>query len=401
MLRPTAHAMPVVSEMVHPRSMDFRNQRKCIMLRDTQGLAWTKIAPRLQTLRGAGHHPSPSQCRKLYTAFSAKLGRRPYKYSKCGRKPWKVTPDMTQFIVQRLLYLRNKCICTSTTLQREVLREKHVQVEASTIRKVLKKQGFRWLPRRQKPRYTKDDRAARRRFAQDILDLGPRRFREHFAMSMDGVVLAVPPSDHTDRENFCHVGDTHMWRKRTEAAQPELAGDDMYTKQIPRARAVPFWGGIGPGGFGLVLFHPGKKVKTHQWVEAAEGGRLVAACKRARPDRDRGPWHILCDNERFLEAPASRAVHARQHVRLCHVPRHSPDLNPVELFWGWLRKQLRRMDMADFIRGRPPVTRAGLKARVRGLVQTLRAKRVAAQCFLSLAKTCQAVKRKRGAASGA
>ena len=98
------------------------------MLRDTEGLSWRNIAPRLQTLRGAGHHPSPTQCRRVYNAFSTKLGRRQYKYNKCGRKAWKVTPEIAHFICQRLLALRNKCICTSTTLQREVLREKQVHL---------------------------------------------------------------------------------------------------------------------------------------------------------------------------------------------------------------------------------------------------------------------------------
>ena len=161
------------------------------------------------------------------------------------------------------------------------------------------------------------------------------------------------------------------------------------------------WGGIGPGGFGLVLFHPSKKVNTEEWVEAVEAGRLVAACKRARPDRERGPWHILCDNERFLKAPASREAHGACHVHLCHIPPRSPDLNPVELFWGWLRKQLRAMDLADFMGGRPPVTRIRLKARVRGLLETQRARRVATRCFLLLGKAWEVVARKRGTASGA
>eukprot|EP00973_Karenia_brevis_P034678 4785323-Karenia_brevis.AAC.1 len=68
---------------------------------------------------------------------------------------------------------------------------------------------------------------------------------------MDGVVLSVPPSAPEERENFCRIGESHMWRTRSEAACPELAGKDEYAKQLPKARAVPLWGGIGPGGFGL------------------------------------------------------------------------------------------------------------------------------------------------------
>ena len=71
-----------------------------------------------------------------------------------------------------------------------------------------------------------------------------------------------------------------MWRKRSEAAQADLSGDDLYDKQLPATRAVPMWGGIGPGGFGLVLFHQWKKVNTDEWLEAVAAGNLVNACKR-------------------------------------------------------------------------------------------------------------------------
>ena len=71
------------------------------------------------------------------------------------------------------------------------------------------------------------------------------------------------------------------------------------------------------------------------------------------------------------------------------------------MFWGWLRKRLQKMDLADLQAGREPVDRSRLKARVRSLVETRRAKTVARHCFLSLLKTCEKVRRKRGAASGA
>ena len=111
----------------------------------------------------------------------------------------------------------------------------------------------------------------------------------------------------------------------------------------------------------------------------------------------------------FHGAPASRVARTRARVQLCHVPppththahTRSPDLNPVEMFWGWLRKRLQKMDLADLQAGREPVDRSRLKARVRSLVETRRAKTGARHCFLSLLKTCEKVRRKRGAASGA
>ena len=113
--------MPLVPQMQHPDSMHSTNQRLCAILRDTKGWPWSKIAQRLRTFQGRGHHPSPRQCRDVYKAFSAKLGHREYTYHNCGRKAWQVTPEIVRFIVRRLLDLRTRCICMPTTLQRVVM----------------------------------------------------------------------------------------------------------------------------------------------------------------------------------------------------------------------------------------------------------------------------------------
>ena len=385
--------------MVHPNSMNFANQRKCVLLRDIHNLAWDKIAQKCVTRRGQGHHPSARQCREVYAAFSRTTGRRTYHYSNCGRKPWKVTSAVESFLARKLLALRKSCICTSTTLQRELLREKQVQLATSTIRKILEKKGYHWLPRSQKPKYSTKDKERRVAFAEEVLDMSQQQYLQHLTMAMDGVVLALPPDDPVDRENFCRVGETHMWRKKDEAAKPELSGADMYNKQLPLARAVPMWGGIGTGGFGLVMFHKWKKVDQDEWSAAVEQGKLTAACRSARPGRQRGPWHILCDNESFLKAKATQVAHAKARVELWHIPPRSPDLNPVEKFWGWLRKRLRAMDLADLKAKRRPIQRTALKARVRRLVQTERAKAVAKNFVVGLRQVSAEVVRKKGAAS--
>ena len=102
----------------------------------------------------------------------------------------------------------------------------------------------------------------------------------------------------------------------------------------------------------------------------------MAACRSAC-GRWRGPWTALCDNESFLNAKATKAAHAKARVELWHIPPRSPDLNPVEKFRGRLRKRLRAMDLADFKAKKRPIQRAALKARVRRLVATAKAKDVA------------------------
>ena len=92
-------------------------------------------------------------------------------------------------------------------------------------------------------------------------------------------------------------------------------------------------------------------------------------------------------------------AHAKARVELWHIPARSPDLNPVEKFWGWLRKRLREMDLADLKAKRRPVQRTALKARVRSVVAPARAKRVAKNYAFGLRKVCEEVRRKKGAAT--
>ena len=84
-------------------------------------------------------------------------------------------------------------------------------------------------------------------------------------------------------------------------------------------------------------------------------------------------------------------------MQLWHVPPKSPDLNPAENFWSWLRRDLRSKDLADLRAGRPAISKFAFKARVRNLCGTQRAAAVARACARRLRKTCAEVVRKRGA----
>ena len=63
--------------------------------------------------------------------LSVTKGCRKFKYSICGRKPWKVSKEVEQFVVRKLKELRKKCVCTSTTLQEVLAKEMHVELECS------------------------------------------------------------------------------------------------------------------------------------------------------------------------------------------------------------------------------------------------------------------------------
>jgi transposase len=233
-------AMVLLQEVVSKRSMNFANQRKAYVLRTVGKKSWTHIAGQVVNLQG--NRPAWGSVRNVVTAFSVKRGRRHYKYARCGRKPWKMTPDVQQYVLRRLLADRTSKVVTSKTLQADVAREKGVLVADSCIRKLLLKRGYKWLPRRQKRKYSAAEKRVRLGFARAALRLGERGLLGKLSMSLDGVILSMPPSRDVDRFNYCWAGSTYMWRKPSEANKPALAGDESYGKQVPIQRCIPLWG---------------------------------------------------------------------------------------------------------------------------------------------------------------
>ena len=190
-----------------------------------------------------------------------------------------------------------------------------------------------------------------------------------------------------------------MWRKRSEGAKDELAGDSKYGKQVPQERAVPMWGGIGRTAFGLVCFHKNKKINSEDWAKVVRLGNLKRACQEACAPQKNGPWVVVCDNESFLDAKDSKKAYKQCNVELMHVPPRSPDLNPVEKYWSWVRRRLRALDLKDLHAKRKPLGKSALQARVRRVLQTRKAKTVASRIFLGFRKTCQECVNKSGRAT--
>jgi transposase len=199
------------------------------------------------------------------------------------------------------------------------------------------------------------------------------------------MVLTVAPTGPTDRKNYCLHGETHMWRKRCEANKPELAGEDPFADQIPLARAIPLWAGISQQGYCEIIFHKTKKVNTEEWVkEGLKKGKLMAAVRKLQPTRPSGARRILCDNESFLSAKKCALFYKSKGIVLLQIPPRSPDLNPIEMYWAWVRRQMRLKDLEDLRCRRPALGKTATKARVRALLRTKKAQQVAGRMFMTL-----------------
>ena len=163
--------MVLVRHNVHAAALSPPMQKKVVHLRDKKGLPFWKIAEKVWNLRR--DRPSTQHCLDVYNSFGdqAAAGYKKDNYHKCGRSAWKLTEPVKKFLVKRLLSLRGKCICTSTTLQEHLVREKHVKVDTSKIRQLLRDEGFKWARRNQKRIYSQAQREERVKFAKALLRL--------------------------------------------------------------------------------------------------------------------------------------------------------------------------------------------------------------------------------------
>lgn len=176
--------MPVQHQTVHPNSLDLFNQRKVWSLRK-EGMGWADIASSVENLQG--EPTSEQNAKNVYTSFSKRKSVvKKHHYDKCGRKAWKLTTLAKRFLLKKLLALRTKCICTSTTLQSELAREMSIKLDASKIRQHLRESGYRWLPRCQKRKYSKEVMEERMAFCRKVLRMTLAELRIEFALSIDG-----------------------------------------------------------------------------------------------------------------------------------------------------------------------------------------------------------------------
>ena len=79
-----------------------------------------------------------------------------------------------------------------------------------------------------------------------------------------------------------------------------------------------------------------------------------------RPFGVLGRGQFSATTKLFAHRCTSKPAMAAAGVRAWRVPASSPDLNPVEKFWAWLRRRIRIKDCEDLRRRRPPIGKMSL-----------------------------------------
>ena len=154
------------------------------------------------------------------------------------------------------------------------------------------------------------------------------------------------------------------------------------------------------GATAAVFWHTSSKTNQQDWAKAVREGKLSDAILKLTP-KAKQPFTVHCDNESFLRAKERMRVYRAKHIVLWDCPPKSPDLNPVEMFWGWMRKKLRRMDLADLRKKRKPLGKVAYPARLKSVLNSVAAQKAAKNFANRLRKTCREVMDWKGAASDA
>ena len=106
----------------------------------------------------------------------------------------------------------------------------------------------------------------------------------------------------------------------------------------------------------------------------------------------------MCDSESFLRTAKSLHAYERANVKLVALPPRSPDLNPVEKMWGWVRKQMRVRDLRDLANRTPVLGKTMYRERIRRLLRTAKAQQVATNFAKNFRTVCRRVIKAKGAA---
>ena len=82
------------------------------------------------------------------------------------------------------------------------------------------------------------------------------------------------------------------------------------------------------------------------------------------------------------------------------LPPRSPDMNPIERFWSWLKKKLRAMDLSDAVKKKRPLNKFAYRERIKRVLKSPKAQQVAATQAKTYRRVCRMVIKKKGAATG-
>lgn len=247
-------------------------------------------------------HKNPTTIKQFYVRYQKTHSISP----KRGR-PFKVTPEDEEFVVDLIeadpkQHLQE--LAQSTNLSK------------TTVKKVLNKNSIKYYNLIKRPPLTDQHKANRLRFVQSLV-----------GMTFD----QLAPIIFSDESTVCvNLRDGGIWRRRGEHP-PEAFYD---SPQKPKS--VMIWGCIGPNGWRSDLICVNGTLNAENYIKMLQDCHIFDSLDMIH---GRGRYWFQQDN-----APAHTANETKTylHVKsnILHWPPKSPDLNPIEQVWNFIKHQL-------------------------------------------------------------
>jgi hypothetical protein len=227
-------------------------------------------------------------------------------------KPKKISPQGERRLVR--LAISNRFSSARCLLEIwNAGQPQNVRIGLTTARLILKKYNIRGCTAAKKLKLAKNTRKVRRKWCRERRNRTVDEWQK--ILFTDEV-----------RFGFLSDGRIHVWRRPGEKYHPSCT--------IPRSsnrRSVMFWGIIGSTGVGSLL-RCSNRMTSSEYIKVLDAAAVSVA----------GDFQnfFMDDN-----APIHRARNVIQwklqyNIPLEEWPPNSPDMNPIENVWGYMKKKL-------------------------------------------------------------